>query len=61
MQAVSAERNAHVVHIRGGRKRLRDVAVLSRLPRRIEVAGDLFDRVDDPETGEFLGVYVGTF
>jgi hypothetical protein len=30
---------------------------LIRTPARIEIMGQIYNRVDDPETGEFLGAY----
>lgn len=32
-------------------------ATLSRTPPRIEIAGVIYTRLDDPDTGEFLGGY----
>lgn len=31
---------------------------LSREPQRIEVGGLIYDRINDPDTGEGLGAYV---
>lgn len=31
---------------------------LTRTPPRIEAAGVTYDRLDDPDTGEYLGGYV---
>lgn len=31
---------------------------LTQAPQRIEVAGQLYKRLDDPDTGEYLGGYV---
>jgi hypothetical protein len=33
---------------------------LTRTPKRIEVAGVLYERIDDPDTGEFLDGYAAT-
>jgi len=35
----------------------RRVTRLAKTPRRIRVAGQVYERVEDPETGEFLGAY----
>lgn len=31
---------------------------LSAVPARIEASGQRYDRLDDPDTGEYLGAYV---
>jgi len=31
---------------------------LRKEPRRIEIAGVIYERIDDPDTGESLGAYV---
>ena len=44
------------VHILGNG--WRESVVLKRTPPRIQIGSELFDRVDDPETGEPLGLYL---
>lgn len=36
----------------------RESVTLDRTPLRIQIGSELFDRVDDPDTGEPLGVYL---
>ncbi|AKJ72630.1 hypothetical protein PP301_gp092 [Gordonia phage GMA2] len=47
-----------IVHVFDGKTGFRFSCMLSKTPRRIQYREVIYYRVDDPDTGEFLGCYV---